>query len=101
MLEEQLINIGTAVKTCRSAKRMTIKETAARVGISPIYFSKLEAGTTMLNLNILNRIGDVLGIPGSLIMFMGTKPEEGKLTDELHQKLSTLTLKLIMEDVDE
>ncbi len=56
---------GTTIRRARRDHGLTVKEAAARIGVSPTFLSSLERGETGASTNIVARIADAFGMPMS------------------------------------
>ncbi|WNS75172.1 helix-turn-helix domain-containing protein [Bacillus sp. DTU_2020_1000418_1_SI_GHA_SEK_038] len=57
------MNIGNAVKAQRISKNLSVRELAARTGLSPGSISKIENGKTIPNVMTLKNIADAMEVP--------------------------------------
>jgi transcriptional regulator with XRE-family HTH domain len=91
-----MMNIGKAIKLCRTQKNMKQAELARLANISVSYLSLLEQGKRDPNFTTVTDIAAALNIPVSILVFLAT--DQDKLTGispELAEKLSYTALKLI------
>lgn len=96
------MNAGHAIKFCRQQRKLSIPALAARAGLSPSYISLLERNERDPPLSTLERIGKGLGVPLSVLIFVGTTPAEfDSLPAEIAEKLAAATLKLLQASADE
>lgn len=92
------MNFGKAVKLCRSQRGYSQEELARRADISVSYLSLLERNERDPALSTVEQIAKGLGVPLSILAFLGTDSEElTGLTDELRGKLASTALQLIHE----
>ncbi len=92
------MNIGNAIKLCRTRKRMTQAVLAEKARISAPYLSQLEQGKRDPALSALERIANALGIPLNILFFLAAgRGEIEGMRPELAEKLSHLAL-LLLED---
>lgn len=90
------MNLGNAIKLCRTQKNTSQAELAKLAGISVSYLSLLERNKRDPNLSTIRSIADALGVPFSVLIFLAADKEElSKVNPELAEKLSLTTLKLI------
>lgn len=90
------MNIGYAIKFCRQQRRFSLRELARLSGLSTSYLSLLERGKRKPTLETLEKVCRYLGIPVSVLVFVGSNPEElSGVSPEIHEKLSAATLKLL------
>lgn len=90
------MNIGNAIKLCRTQKGFTQAQLSENVKISTSYLSLLEQGKRDPNLSTIQDIATALDVPISILMFLATdKDELNGIPDDLAEKLSFTVLKLI------
>lgn len=58
-----MIQIGGAIKNFRTARKMTLKDLAAKAKISPSYLSQIENDQVNMNMSVLEGISQGLGVP--------------------------------------
>ena len=69
--------IGEKIKAIRREKRITAKELAERVEVTPGYISQIERDLISPSLSVLMRIADAIETPlASLLSQLGTGPAE-------------------------
>lgn len=92
------MNIGKAIKLCRSRKGMTQGILAKKAQISVPYLSQLEQGKRDPTLSALERIANSLEVPLNILFFLGAERDEiDGMKPELAEKLSHLALQLLDE----
>lgn len=92
------MSIGTAIKTCRNRKGMTLLELSEKSHLSVSYISLLENNKRDPNLSKVEAISNALKIPLSLLLFLSEEKEKFEsISPELAEKLSLLTLKVMEE----
>ena len=92
------MNAGYAIKFCRQQRRYTIPMLAEKSGLSTSYVSLLENNARDPSLSALQKIASGLGIPLSVLIFVGTPPAElAPLSQEVAEKLAAATMKLLMD----
>lgn len=69
------MKVGNAVRLIRKNKNLNQTDFAEYVGISQTYLSQIETNQRNPNISILEKIGEKLGIPVPVIMFLSL--EEG------------------------
>ncbi len=89
------MNIGKAIRLCRTQKDMSLEDLASKAGISVSYLSLLERGKRDPNFSILQKISLGLGVPVSILVFLAAKDELNSVSPELADKLANLSLSLI------
>jgi len=96
------MNIGKAIKLCRTQKDMKQSDLAAQAGISVSYLSLLERGKRNPNLSTVQRIADSLNVPINILMFLAADPHEvEEINQDTVEKLSSIALKLMKETVND
>ena len=90
------MNLGNAIKLCRTQKNMNQAELAKLADISVSYLSLLERGKRDPNFSTVENIAAALNIPFSILMFLAAEKDElSGVNPELAEKLSFTALKLI------
>ena len=90
------MNIGNAIKLCRTQKGYTQSQLSEKSNISASYLSLLEKGKRDPNLSTLQDISTALDVPTSILMFLASDKEDlDGVSEELAEKLSLTVLKLI------
>lgn len=90
------MNIGNAIKLCRTQKGYTQSQLSEKANISASYLSLLEKGKRDPNLSTLQDISTALDVPTSILMFLASDKEDlDGVSEELAEKLSLTVLKLI------
>lgn len=90
------MNLGKAIKLCRTQKNMKQSDLADLAQISVSYLSLLEQGKRDPNFSTVQQIASALNVPVSILTFLAA--EQGEIDDispELAEKLSHTALKLI------
>ena len=62
--------VGDAIKTIRKRKNLNQKELSALCNISQTYLSQIENNRKVPNFDTIERIGNCLGIPIPVVMFL-------------------------------
>lgn len=95
------MNLGRAIKLCRTQRELTQAELSDRVGISTSYLSLLEQNKRDPSISTIEKIAETLDVPFSVLMFLAAdKSELSNLDKELVEKLSYIALELINENSD-
>lgn len=90
------MDLGRAIKLCRTQRNLTQEQLANRIGISKSYLSLIERGRRDPNFSTIKEIASALEVPVSILVFLATDGEElESISPELAAKLSHTTLKLI------
>jgi transcriptional regulator with XRE-family HTH domain len=83
------MNLGNAIKLCRTQKNLKQSELAELANISVSYISLLERGKRDPNLSTIENIASALNVPVGILLFLGA--EKGDLSgfsSDLVEKLS-------------
>lgn len=92
------MNLGRAIKLCRSQREITQFELANASGLSVSYLSLLEKNKRDPSLSTVQKIADGLKIPSSILFFLAAERTElVGLDDELAKNLALSALTLIHE----
>jgi transcriptional regulator with XRE-family HTH domain len=89
------MNIGKAIRLCRTQKEMSLDDLSSKVGISVSYLSLLERGKRDPNFSVLEKISVGLNVPVSILVFLAAKDELNEVSPDLADKLAKLSLNLI------
>jgi transcriptional regulator with XRE-family HTH domain len=90
------MNLGKAIKLCRTQKNMKQSDLADSAQISVSYLSLIEQGKRDPNFSTVQQIAVGLNVPVSILAFLAA--DQGEVDDispELAEKLSHMALKLI------
>ncbi|MFN7925908.1 MAG: helix-turn-helix transcriptional regulator [Bryobacteraceae bacterium] len=92
------MNLGRAIKTCRTNRGMTQGELAKKAKLSVSHLSLLERGLRDPTVSVVERIAKALRIPMSVLVFLAAEPNElVGLSTEVREKLSALALSMMRE----
>ncbi len=90
------MNIGRAIKLCRTQKNLSLAELANAAGISTSYLSLLERGKRDPSFSTVEKIAAALDVPVSILTFLAADSSEiSSISPQLAEKLSYAALKLI------
>lgn len=90
------MNIGKAIKLCRTQKNMKQSELAELAQISVSYLSLLEQGKRDPSFSMIQNIALALNVPVSILVFLSAEQHElAGISAELAEKLSFTALQLI------
>ena len=90
------MNLGKAIKLCRTQRGMNQKQLAEKAEISVSYLSLLEKGKRDLNYSTLQNISNGLNVPISIISFLAADDQElSGINQTMREKLSALSLELL------
>lgn len=90
------MNLGNAIKLCRTQKGYSQATLAEKADISVSYLSLLEQGKRDPNFSTVENIALALDVPVSMLVFLATTKEELKgISSEVAEKLSLNILQLL------
>lgn len=88
-----IMNIGHALKVCRSAKNLSLETVAKKSGFSRSYLSMIESGKREPTLSAMEKIANSLGVPLPIILFVAADSYELEGIDsDTVQRLSSAAL---------
>lgn len=90
------MNIGHAVKICRSAKKLSLGDLAGRTELSTSYLSMIETGKREPTLASVEKIAAAMGVPTPILLFLAA--EDGELDGidaETAQRLSVAVMNVV------
>ncbi len=93
------MNLGNAIKLCRTQRKMTQSTLAEKSGISAAYLSLLERNERSdPGMSTVEALSKALKVPLSVLMFLASdESERGELGEELSQRLSSAVVGLMTE----
>lgn len=87
------MNIGHALKVCRSAKKLSLGELAGRTDLSTSYLSMIESGKREPTLSSIEKIAGAMGVPTPILLFLAADTAELEGIDpETSRRLSAAAL---------
>lgn len=87
------MNIGHALKVCRSAKKLSLEELAGRADLSQSYLSMIESGKREPTLASIEKIAGAMGVATPILLFLASENNELKGLDaETSRRLSAAVL---------
>jgi transcriptional regulator with XRE-family HTH domain len=90
------MNIGKALKLCRSAKDLSLEVVAERAEISVSYLSRIENQQREPTLALVSKLAGALTVPMPVLVFLASDPDELSGLDERSERqFSNLALELI------
>lgn len=90
------MEIGHAIKICRSAKKLSLDELAGLTDLSQSYLSMIESGKREPTLSTVQKIANELKIPVPIIFFLAAEKNELKGLDaETTRRLSAAVLDVV------
>jgi transcriptional regulator with XRE-family HTH domain len=95
------MNLGHAIKMCRTRRGLSQAELAERADCSMSYLSVLENNKRDPTLSTLTKISDALNIPIGLLFFLASDKDELQGMDkDLAGELARTALELLSEPAD-
>lgn len=70
------MEIGHALKVCRSSRKLSLDEVADRSGLSQSYISMIESGKREPTLSSIEKIAKALAVPTPILMFLAAGKDE-------------------------
>jgi transcriptional regulator with XRE-family HTH domain len=96
------MNLGRAIKLCRTQKNLKQSQLAKKAKLSVSYLSLLEQEKRDPPFSTVEKIAGALDVPVSILMFLATDKEEiSEISPELAEKLAYTALRLISSNSDE
>lgn len=90
------MNIGRALKLCRSAKNLSLESVSEQSGISISHLSRIENQKREPTLLMVSKIAESMGVPVPVVVFLASdKAELEGLDDESRQRFSEIALGLL------
>lgn len=90
------MNIGHALKVCRSAKDLSLDQVASAAKLSQSYLSMIESGKREPTLASVEKIAKALDIPVPILLFLAAEKDELKGLDaDTANRLSVAALELM------
>ncbi|MHA7124254.1 helix-turn-helix domain-containing protein [Achromobacter xylosoxidans] len=90
------MNIGKALKLCRSARNLSLESVSEQSGISISHLSRIENQKREPTLPMVSKIAESMGVPVPVVVFLASdKAELEGLDDESRKRFSELALGLL------
>ena len=90
------MNLGHAIKICRTHRGLNQGQLAALSGISLSYLSLIENNKRDPGMTTIEAISEALGLPPTLLLFLAADSGElHGLPADVQEKMSSLTLRLL------
>ena len=90
------MNIGHALKMCRSARKLSLDALAELTELSQSYLSMIESNKREPTLATVEKIAKALNVPTPIIMFLAAEKDELKGFDaETSSRLSVAAMNVI------
>ena len=91
-----LLDIGQAIKLCRSQKNWTLRELSKRTGIAVSHLSMIEHNQRDASMSAMQALASAFGMPLNVLIFLAADPKElTGISNELKEKLSRAALELL------
>lgn len=87
-----IMEIGHALKICRSSRKLSLDDVADRSGLSQSYISMIESGKREPTLSSLEKIAKALAVPTLILMFLAADKDELQGLDEETSRLLSTAL---------
>ncbi|HEM7875423.1 XRE family transcriptional regulator [Burkholderia contaminans] len=90
------MNIGKALKLCRTAKDLSLEAVAERAEISTSYLSRIENQQREPTLTLVGKLAGALSVPMPVLIFLASDSQELRGLDaETEKQFADLALNLI------
>ena len=90
------MDIGRAIKLCRSQKRWTLRELSKRTGIAVSHLSMIERNERDASMSAMQVLATAFAMPLNVLIFLAADPKElTGISNELKEKLSRAALELL------
>ena len=94
--EGSSVDIGRAVKLCRSQKGWTLRELSKQSGIAASHLSMIERNQRDASMSAMQALASAFGMPLNVLIFLAADPNElTGISTELQEKLSRAALQLL------
>lgn len=92
------MNLGKAIKLCRTQRDLNQQELAEKVGLSVSYLSLIEKNKRDPSLSIVEELAVALGIPVTVLLFIAAEKNDlAGFDPELAEKLAYTALSFLNE----
>jgi transcriptional regulator with XRE-family HTH domain len=89
------VDVGRAVKLCRSQKGWTLRELSKESGIAVSHLSMIERNQRDASMTAMHALANTFGMPLNVLIFLAADPNElTGISTELQEKLSRAALQL-------
>ena len=90
------MDIGRAIKLCRSQKGWTLRELSKRSGIAVSHLSMIERNRRDASMSAMQELANAFGMPLNVLIFLAADAKElTGISTELQEKLSRAALQLL------
>lgn len=92
------MNIGNAIKLCRTSKGMSLESVAKLADFSASYVSLIEAGKRDPSVKVIDALARAMKIPTPILVFLAADSSEVRGLDSLDlERLSALAVRALRE----
>jgi transcriptional regulator with XRE-family HTH domain len=90
------LDIGRAIKLCRSQKGWTLRDLSKRTGMTVSHLSMIERNQRDASMTAMQTLANAFGMPLNILIFLAAEPKElTGISNELKEKLSRAALELL------
>ena len=90
------MNVGRAIKLCRSQKGWTLVELGKRTNIAVSHLSMIERNDRDPSMKAMQQIANAFGMPLNILIFLAADTNDlAGVSEELKEKLSRAALELL------
>lgn len=90
------MDIGRAIKLCRSQRGWTLRELSQHAGIAVSHLSMIERSQRDASMTAMQSLANAFGMPLNVLIFLAADPNELRgISNELKEKLSRAALELL------
>lgn len=90
------VNIGRAIKLCRSQKGWTLRDLSKRAGMTVSHLSMIERNQRDASMTAMQALATAFGMPLNVLIFLAADSQElAGISNELKEKLSRAALELL------
>jgi transcriptional regulator with XRE-family HTH domain len=90
------MNIGHALKMCRSARKLSLDQLAERTQLSQSYLSMIESNKREPTISTVEKISKALQIPTPIVLFLAAEKDDlDNLDPETASRLSVAAMDVI------
>jgi transcriptional regulator with XRE-family HTH domain len=90
------LDIGRAIKLCRSQKGWTLRDLSKRTGMTTSHLSMIERNQRDASMTAMQTLANAFGMPLNVLIFLAADTKElTGISNELKEKLSRAALELL------
>lgn len=90
------MDIGRAIRLCRSQKGWTLRDLSKRSGITGSHLSMIERNQRDASMAAMQSLANAFGMPLNVLVFLAADEKElAGISNELKEKLSRAALELL------